>query len=50
MRSVVATGMNTYFGKTARLVEKIGEPSHFQKAVVKIGDTLSWSRCFSCCS
>jgi H+-transporting ATPase len=37
---VVATGMNTYFGKTARLVEKIGEPSHFQKAVVKIGDYL----------
>jgi H+-transporting ATPase len=37
---VVATGMNTYFGKTAKLVEKIGEPSHFQKAVVKIGDYL----------
>jgi len=37
---VVATGMDTYFGKTARLVEKIGEPSHFQKAVVKIGDYL----------
>ena len=37
---VVATGMNTYFGKTARLVEKIAEPSHFQKAVVKIGDYL----------
>ncbi len=37
---VVATGMNTYFGKTARLVEKIAEPSHFQKAVVKIGNYL----------
>jgi H+-transporting ATPase len=37
---VVATGMDTYFGKTARLVEKIAEPSHFQKAVVNIGDYL----------
>ena len=37
---VVATGMNTYFGKTAKLTEKIAEPSHFQKAVVKIGDYL----------
>ena len=37
---VVATGMNTYFGRTAKLVEKIAEPSHFQKAVVKIGDYL----------
>ncbi len=37
---VVATGMNTYFGKTAKLAEKIAEPSHFQKAVVKIGDYL----------
>ncbi len=37
---VVATGMNTYFGRTARLAEKIAEPSHFQKAVVKIGDYL----------
>jgi H+-transporting ATPase len=37
---VVATGMSTYFGKTAKLVEKIAEPSHFQRAVVKIGDYL----------
>lgn len=37
---VVATGMGTYVGKTAKLVEKIGEPTHFQKAVVKIGDYL----------
>lgn len=37
---VVATGMDTYFGKTARLAERIGEPSHFQKAIVKIGDYL----------
>jgi len=37
---VVATGMNTYFGKTARLVEEAQKRSHFQKAVIKIGDYL----------
>jgi H+-transporting ATPase len=37
---VVATGMNTYFGKTARLVEEADTKSHFQKAVIKIGDYL----------
>jgi H+-transporting ATPase len=37
---VVATGMNTYFGRTAKLVEEIGAPSHFQKAIVRIGDFL----------
>ncbi|MFA7398001.1 MAG: plasma-membrane proton-efflux P-type ATPase [Crenarchaeota archaeon] len=37
---VVATGMNTYFGKTTTLVEKAGTKSHFQKAVTKIGDYL----------
>ncbi len=37
---VVATGMNTYFGKTAKLVEETETKSHFQKAVVKIGDYL----------
>jgi H+-transporting ATPase len=37
---VVTTGMNTYFGKTAKLVEEAGTQSHFQKAVVKIGDYL----------
>jgi H+-transporting ATPase len=37
---VVATGMNTYFGKTAKLVEETKTKSHFQKAVVKIGDYL----------
>jgi len=36
----VATGMNTFFGKTARLVEKARTVSHFQKAVIKIGDYL----------
>lgn len=37
---VFATGMNTYFGRTAKLVELAKTPSHFQKAVVKIGDYL----------
>ncbi|HXY87965.1 MAG TPA: plasma-membrane proton-efflux P-type ATPase [Candidatus Acidoferrales bacterium] len=37
---VVTTGMNTYFGKTAKLVEEATTRSHFQKAVIKIGDYL----------
>jgi H+-transporting ATPase len=37
---VFATGMNTYFGHTAKLVESAKTQSHFQKAVVKIGDYL----------
>ena len=37
---VVATGMNTYFGKTAKLVEEAKTRSHFQKAVIRIGDYL----------
>ncbi len=37
---VVATGMNTYFGRTAKLVEEAKTQSHFQKAVIKIGDYL----------
>jgi H+-transporting ATPase len=37
---VYATGMNTYFGKTAQLVEQAVTVSHFQKAVMKIGDYL----------
>jgi H+-transporting ATPase len=37
---VVATGMNTLFGRTARLVDSAATVSHFQKAVVKIGDYL----------
>jgi H+-transporting ATPase len=34
---VFATGMETYFGKTAKLVEEAETRSHFQRAVVKIG-------------
>lgn len=37
---VFATGANTYFGHAARLVESARTQSHFQKAVVKIGDYL----------
>ncbi len=37
---VTATGGQTYFGRTARLVESAGAPSHFQKAVLAIGDYL----------
>jgi H+-transporting ATPase len=35
-----ATGQNTYFGRTAHLVETAHTVSHFQKAVLKIGDYL----------
>jgi H+-transporting ATPase len=37
---VYATGSNTYFGKTAQLVETAHTVSHFQKAVLKIGNYL----------
>ncbi|MFZ0758639.1 MAG: plasma-membrane proton-efflux P-type ATPase [Candidatus Sulfotelmatobacter sp.] len=37
---VYATGTNTYFGKTAELVESAHTVSHFQRAVLKIGNYL----------
>ncbi|MGD0471891.1 MAG: plasma-membrane proton-efflux P-type ATPase [Candidatus Velthaea sp.] len=37
---VYATGTKTYFGKTAALVEQAHTVSHFQTAVLKIGDYL----------
>jgi H+-transporting ATPase len=37
---VYATGKDTYFGKTAQLVETAHTVSHFQRAVLKIGDYL----------
>ena len=37
---VVATGMHTYFGKTARLVQETKVRSHYQEAVLKIGHFL----------
>jgi H+-transporting ATPase len=41
MKAVVtATGMNTYFGKTAKLVQSAKTTSHFQHAVLGIGNFL----------
>jgi H+-transporting ATPase len=37
---VYATGGNTYFGRTAELVQSAVTESHFQKAVLRIGDYL----------
>jgi H+-transporting ATPase len=37
---VYGTGENTFFGRTAKLVAEAKTESHFQKAVVKIGDYL----------
>lgn len=37
---VYATGTKTYFGKTAQLVQEAHTDSHFQKAVLKIGNYL----------
>jgi H+-transporting ATPase len=37
---VYATGAKTYFGKTAELVQAAHTVSHFQRAVLKIGDYL----------
>ncbi|OYV75671.1 MAG: plasma-membrane proton-efflux P-type ATPase [Chromatiales bacterium 21-64-14] len=37
---VVTTGADTYFGRTAKLVQTAGAASHFQKAVLTIGDFL----------
>ena len=37
---VNATGGNTFFGKTAKLVAETETISHFQKAVLKVGDFL----------
>ncbi len=37
---VYATGTNTYFGKTAQLVQETHSTSHFQQAVLKIGKYL----------
>jgi H+-transporting ATPase len=37
---VTGTGVNTYFGRTAKLVQAAGAASHFQKAVLQIADYL----------
>ena len=40
---VTATGMNTYFGRTAQLMEMARGRSHFQRAVLRIGNFLIFS-------
>jgi H+-transporting ATPase len=37
---VVNTGMNTYYGQTAKLVEETQTKSHFEKIIMKIGNYL----------
>src|SRR5437016_3038073 len=37
---ITATGVNTFFGRTAKLVAGAGNVSHFQRAVMKIGNFL----------
>jgi H+-transporting ATPase len=37
---VVGTGISSYFGKTAKLVQEAKPVSHFQKAVIRIGNYL----------
>jgi H+-transporting ATPase len=37
---VIATGQDTFFGRTAKLVQSARSVSHFQKAVLQIGDYL----------
>ena len=37
---VTATGMDTFFGRTTQLVQNAGAVSHFQKAVLQIGNYL----------
>ena len=37
---ITATGANTFFGRTAKLVATAGSVSHFQRAVMKIGNFL----------
>lgn len=40
---VTATGMQTYFGRTAALVQSAERKSHFQQAVIRIGNFLIFS-------
>jgi H+-transporting ATPase len=40
LAGVIATGKSTYFGRTAELVAGAGSESHFQKAVLQIGNFL----------
>lgn len=46
---VTETGMNTFFGKTAKLVDSAETRSHFQQAIVKIGNFLIFAT-FAVCA
>jgi H+-transporting ATPase len=37
---IIGTGSSTFFGRTAKLVESAGAESHFQHAVMRVGDFL----------
>ncbi len=45
---VTETGMNTFFGRTAKLVESASVESHFQKAIAKIGNVLIIATLITC--
>jgi H+-transporting ATPase len=45
---VTETGMETFFGKTARLVDTAEVRSHFQQAIVKIGNFLIFTTLAIC--
>lgn len=46
---IVATGVNTFFGKTAKLVAEAGNISHFQQAVLRVGNFLIALAVSLCC-
>ena len=45
---VTTTGMETFFGKTAQLVSSAKTKSHFQQAIVKIGNFLIFTTFLIC--
>jgi H+-transporting ATPase len=45
---VTKTGMNTFFGKTALLVKEAKTKSHFQEAIIKIGNFLIFTTLTIC--
>lgn len=45
---VIATGMNTFIGKTAKLVDSAKTVSHFQEAVLRIGRFLIYTTLIIC--
>ena len=45
---VIATGMNTFIGKTAKLVDSAKTISHFQEAVLRIGRFLIYTTLVTC--